>query len=61
MKQFLLSLLSRKFLLALGSALVFIANGAYVEAVTVILGFLGVEGASDFKSRSNQTDPIAQE
>lgn len=52
MKQFLLSLLSRKFLLALGTALVFIANGAYTEAVTVVLGFLGVEGAADAVARA---------
>lgn len=52
MKQFLLSLLSRKFLLAAGTALVFIANGAYTEAVAVILGFLGVEGAADAVSRT---------
>ena len=55
MKTFLLSLLSRKFLLALGTALVFIANGAYTEAVTVILGFLGVEGAGDVATRFNQS------
>lgn len=60
MKQFLSSLLSRKFLLALGTSLVFIANGAYTEAVAVILGFIGVEGASDFKSRSKQVEPIVQ-
>lgn len=52
MKSFLLSLLSRKFLLAVGTALVFIANGAYTEAVAVVLGFLGVEGAADAVSRS---------
>lgn len=61
MKDFLLSLLSRKFLLALGTSLVFISSGAYTEAVAVILGFLGVEGAADFKSRSKQIDPIVQE
>lgn len=55
MKAFLLSLLSRKFLLALGTALVFIANGAYTEAVAVILGFLGVEGAADTISRTKTT------
>jgi hypothetical protein len=52
MRTFLQSLLSRKFLLAVGTALVFIANGAYTEAVAVILGFLGVEGAADAVSRS---------
>lgn len=60
MKQFLTSLLSRKFLLALGTTLVLIANGAYTEAVAVILGFIGVEGAADFKSRSKQVDPVVQ-
>lgn len=51
MQYFVKSLLSRKFLLALGTALVFIANGAYTEAVAVILGFLGVEGAADTVAR----------
>lgn len=51
MKDLLTSLLSRKFLLALGTSLVFIANGAYGEAVAVILGFLGVEGTADAVSR----------
>ena len=57
MKEFLLSLLSRKFLFAVGTALVFIANGAYTEAVTVILGFIGVEGASDVAQRYNESKP----
>lgn len=56
MKEFLKSLLSRKFLLALGSALVFVANGAYTEAVAVILGFLGVEGVADTVSRKSVTN-----
>ena len=60
MKEFLKSLLSRKFLLALGTSLVFIASGAYTEAVAVILGFLGVQGAADFKYRSKQVDPVIQ-
>jgi len=55
MRQFLLSLLSRKFLLAVGTSLVFIANGAYTEAVAVILGFLGVEGAADAVTRHKTT------
>lgn len=55
MKQFLLSLLSRKFLLALGTALVFTANGAYGEAVAVVLGYIGVEGAADAVSRTKTT------
>lgn len=51
MKEFVRSLFTRKFLLALGTAIVFIANGAYTEAVAVILGYLGVEGAADAVSR----------
>ena len=45
MKQFLLSLLSRKFLLALGTVLVMIANKQYVGAVTVVLGYMGINVA----------------
>lgn len=51
MKQFLTSLLSRKFLLALGTFLVLVANGQYTEAVAVVAAYIGVEGAADFKSR----------
>lgn len=61
MKQFLTSLLSRKFLLALGTFLVLVANGQYTEAVAVIIGYIGVEGAADFKSRSEKVDPVVQE
>lgn len=57
MQEFLKSLLSRKFLLALGMSLTLIANGAYAEAVAVVLGFLGVEGAGDVVSRYNDTKP----
>ena len=58
MKDFLKSLLSRKFLLALGTALVFIANGAYTEAVAVILGFIGVEGAADTVARVKTSQSV---
>lgn len=51
MKEFLRSLLTRKFLLALGTTIVFIASGAYVEALTVVLGYLGIEGTADVVSR----------
>lgn len=60
MKQFLKSLLSRKFLLALGTFLVFVANSQYTEAVAIALGFIGVEGAADFKARSKQVEPIVR-
>ncbi len=52
MKNFLRSLLTRKFLLALGTTLVFIANGAYDLALYTVLGYLGVEGAADAVSRA---------
>lgn len=39
MKTFLLSLLSRKFLLALGAFITFIANRQYPEALGVVLGY----------------------
>jgi len=52
MKEFLRSLLTRKFLLALGTTLVLVANGQYTEAVAVVIGYLGVEGAADAVSRA---------
>lgn len=45
MKVFLLSLLSRKFLLALGSIITFIAMGQYDAAVVALLAYLGVNVA----------------
>lgn len=50
MSEFLKRLTSRKFLLTLGSFITFIALGQYVEAVGVVLGFLGVEGFKDIRS-----------
>lgn len=61
MKEFLLSLLSRKFMLALGTVLIMVANGQYTEAVAVVIGYIGVEGAADYKSRSEKVHPIVQE
>lgn len=55
MKQFLLSLLSRKFLLALGTFLVFVANAQYNEALGVVLAYVGFEGTSDIVARHNKT------
>ena len=49
MKAFLSSLLSRKFLLALGTTLVFLANGHTLEALTTVLAYLGVQGVADIK------------
>lgn len=51
MKYFLLSLLSRKFLLAMGTFLVFIANNQYNEALGVVLAYIGLEGAADVATR----------
>lgn len=45
MKEFLKTLLSRKFLLALGATITFIALGQYTEAVLTVLGYLGVNVA----------------
>lgn len=44
-------LTSRKFWLAVGSFIVLIANGAYTEAVAVIISYIGVEGAADVAER----------
>lgn len=46
MKEFLKSLLSRKFLLALGTVIVLIASEQYMEAVAVVLGYLGINVAN---------------
>ena len=51
MKDFLKSLLSRKFLLALGTFIVFVANGQYNEALGVVLAYIGLEGAADVATR----------
>ena len=46
MKEFLKSLLSRKFLLALGTVIVLIASEQYMEAIAVVLGYLGINVAN---------------
>lgn len=46
MKDFLKSLLSRKFLLTLGTTIVLIASEQYMEAVAVVLGYLGINVAN---------------
>ena len=53
MKQVLTNLLSRKFLLALGGALVCYANGDYLGLVTIIIGYLGANAYVSSKSTSN--------
>ena len=57
MTEFLKSLLSRKFLLALAGLLTLVANKQYPEAVTVLLGYLGVEGAADVATRVTGNSP----
>lgn len=52
MKDFLRSLLTRKFLLTLGTSLVFLANGQYDLVMYTVLGYLGVEGAGDAVARA---------
>lgn len=54
MKQFLQTLLSRKFLLAVAGLITLVANKQYPEAVTVVLGYLGVEGAADVVERRSK-------
>ena len=46
MKDFLKSLLSRKFLLALGTVIALVATEQYMEAVAVVLGYLGINVAN---------------
>lgn len=41
---------SRKFLLAAGGAITFLANRQYPEAAAVLLAYLGVEGVIDHKN-----------
>ena len=41
---------SRKFLLSLGAFLTLVANGQYTEAVAVVVAFLAVQGAADYKA-----------
>ena len=59
-KEFLLSLLSRKFLLSIAGAYIAFESGMadgslsqpeLLLVLTPILGFLGVEGFADIKSR----------
>jgi hypothetical protein len=47
-------LTSRKFLLVLGGVIIAIANKEWGVVVTLILGYLGVEGTADIISRKNE-------
>ncbi len=48
--NFIGSLLSRKFLMALGSALVLISQKQYIEAVVIICTYLGINGIIEAKT-----------
>ena len=50
MKNILKSFTSRKFLLALSAFLAAIANNDIALAVSVVLGYLAVEGGADIAS-----------
>jgi myosin-crossreactive antigen len=52
MRRFLSRFVSRKFLLAVGTALTLIANQQYDEAVAVVLAYLAAEGYIDAKAAS---------
>lgn len=49
--MFASGLLSRKFLLALGSFITFVAQKDYDRAMWVVLGYLGIEGGADIVER----------
>lgn len=51
MQTFLKSLLTRKFLLVLGTTIVLIANGQYTEAVAAVSAYVLAEGAADTVQR----------
>ena len=51
LSTFVQSLLSRKFLLAVASIATFAANKEYTAALTVVLGYIGIEGVADIKAR----------
>ena len=56
MKRFLKSLLSRKFLIALGSFITLTAQGAYTEAVGVVIAYISAEGYADVKERAGTAE-----
>lgn len=51
MTEFVTRLGSRKFLLAVSAFVGFLATREYDQAVIVVLGYLGVEGAADVAAR----------
>lgn len=55
MRQFVTSLQSRKLMLAVIALAVLAANKQWTELVAVVLAYIGVEGAADFRSRKAPT------
>lgn len=53
-KELLGRLTSRKFLLVLGGVIIAVANKEWGVAVTLILGYLGVEGTADIIERNQK-------
>jgi hypothetical protein len=53
-REIFIRLTSRKFLLVLGGVIIAIANREWSVVITLILGYLGVEGAADIVSRTQK-------
>ena len=51
MKDVLLRLTSRKFLLALAAFIAAAANGEWNAAIGIVIAYLGVEGGSDLAEK----------
>lgn len=60
MKQFLSKITSRKFLLAVSAFTFAVAHGNVLGAVSVALGYLGVEGAVDHAIATYQSNGNGQ-
>lgn len=60
-EQFLLSLLSRKFLITIVGAYFLYQLKRYDEMVLLVLGFLGVEGGADIVSRYKSRSLVASD
>lgn len=52
---------SRKFWLAVGAFITFVANGQYNEAMGVVVAYLGFQGASDAIEKYQQLPPKPKE
>lgn len=54
---FIVSLVSRKFLLTLGAFITFIGQEEYDKALYAVLGYLGIEGGADIVERHQRAKP----